>query len=350
MSLQSAFISHQIWLQRYSTQEASTFEPYSRQLRNEIRAQVLGFGDDSRTKARLIIMLKDLEDALYGITSDWDEQLLADLKDLSIYESKFTAETLQKNVAANFTTPTPEQVWTAIKFQPLQLEGKPVDFTRLLASWSETEVSRLTMGVKTGFVQGLPTRQIVKQVIGDGSLIDVSERHVKAMVHTAIAHVSNQARETTYQKNNDIIEGYQWVSTLDRRTTPICRSRDGQKFYSTDDFQPKPPAHVGCRSTTLALISSEFDFLDKGAKRAARGADGGQQVDADVTYYDFLAKQPAWFQDEALGPVRGKIFRNSGMTPEEFRVASVDGFGNPLTIKEMAALDSRVADYLNQGD
>ena len=129
-----------------------------------------------------------------------------------------------------------------------------------------------------------------------------------------------------------------------------CRARDGQKFYSTDDFQPKPSAHVGCCSTTAPLISSEFDFLDKGAKRAARGADGGRQVDADATYYDFLAKQPAWFQDEALGPVRGNIFRNSGMTPEEFRVASVDGFGNPLTIKEMAALDKRVADYLNQGN
>lgn len=349
MSLQSAFISHQIWLQRYSAQESNQFEPYLRQLRNEIRSQVLDFGDDSRTKARLVKMLRDLEDALYGITSDWDAQLLQDLKDLSIYESQFTAETLDKNIDANFTTPTPEQVWAAVKFNPLQLEGRAVDFTKLLASWSDTEVSRLVMGVKTGFVQGLTTRQIVKQVIGDGSLINVSERNVKSMVHTAIAHVSNQAREATYQKNNDIITGYQWVSTLDKRTTPICRSRDGMKFYSDDGKpHPMPPAHFGCRSSTSPLVSSDYDFLDKGAKRAARGADGGQQVDADTTYYDFLANQPAWFINEALGPVRGKIFRNSGMTPEEFRVASVDGFGNPLTIKEMAALDSRVADYLNK--
>lgn len=349
MSLQSAFISHQIWIQRYSTQEANTFEPYLRQLRNEIRAQVLGFGDDSRTKARLIVMLKDLEDALYGITSDWDKQLLSDLKDLSIYESQFTAETLQKNVAANFTTPTPEQVWTAIKFNPLQLEGKPVDFTRLLASWSETEVSRLVMGVKTGFVRGLPTRQIVKQVIGDGSLIDVSKNNVDAIVKTSIAHVSNQARMETFKKNDDILPGYELIITLDKKTSPICRNLPPKKVYKFGEG-PVPPLHPRCRTTVGPVVGPEFDFLDKGAKRAARGADGGQQVDADVPYYDFLAKQPAWFQDEALGPVRGKIFRNSGMTPEEFRVASVDGFGNPLTIKEMAALDKRVADYLNQGN
>lgn len=101
-----------------------------------------------------------------------------------------------------------------------------------------------------------------------------------------------------------------------------------------------------CRSTIAPVVSEEFDFLDKGAKRAARGAEGGTQVSADMTYYDFLKQQPAWFVDKALGPVRGAIFRNAGMTPEEFRVASVDGFGRPLTLREMAEVDKRVADYL----
>ena len=106
------------------------------------------------------------------------------------------------------------------------------------------------------------------------------------------------------------------------------------------------PHHPNCRSAIAPVVSSEFDFLDAGAKRAARGADGGMQIDANTSYYDFLRTQPAWFQDQALGPVRGAIFRNAGMTPEEFRVASVDGFGRPLTLKEMAGTDKRVRDYL----
>lgn len=101
-----------------------------------------------------------------------------------------------------------------------------------------------------------------------------------------------------------------------------------------------------CRSAIAPVVSAEFDFLDAGAKRAARGADGGMQIDANTTYYDFLKQQPAWFQDQALGPVRGAIFRNAGMSAEEFRVASVDGFGRPLTLKEMAETDKRVRDYL----
>jgi len=34
------------------------------------------------------------------------------------------------------------------------------------------------------------------------------------------------------------------------------------------------------------------------------------------------------------------------LTTEEFRKASVDGFGRPLTLKEMAETDKRVAEYL----
>ena len=198
-----------------------------------------------------------------------------------------------------------------------------------------------------GFVQGQTTRQIVKNVVGAGGLADISERNAATVIRTALSHVSNEARNETYRQNDDIIEKYEWVSTLDSRTSTICRARDGMTWEIGK--WPMPPAHFGCRSTTAPVISSEFDFLDKGAKRAAKGADGGTQVSADTTYYEFLKQQPAWFIDEALGPTRGKIFRNSGISPEEFRVISVDGFGNPLTLKQMAELDKRVADYL-KGD
>lgn len=344
MSLTSAFISHQIWLQRTSSHEANLSIPFIQQMRDEVKAQVLAFGDDERTPARLNKMLKELDDILSGITGAWNEELITDLKELASYEAAWATKTLEQNIDVNFTTPSAEQVWSAIKFQPLALEGKPVDFMRLLTNWSDVEINRLVSCVKSGFVQGLTTRQIVKNVVGAGGLADVSQRNAATTVRTAIAHVSNEAREQVYKKNDDIIEGYEWVSTLDSRTSTTCRGRDGQIYELGKG--PLPPAHPNCRSTTIPKVSEEFDFLDEGAKRAARGADGGTQVDANTTYYEFLKQQPAWFQDDALGPVRGKIFRNAGMTPEELRSASIDGFGLPLTLKEMAEKDKKVADYL----
>lgn len=344
MSLLTSLISHQIWLQRNASGEVKDLAPFIQEMRDEIKRQVLLFGDDGRSTARLNKLLRDLEEALTGLTGDWQTKLAEDLKELAAYEAEWNVKTLTANVNAEFVTPTAEQVWSAAVFQPLALSDKPVDFTKLMEGWGETEVSRLVTGVKMGFVQGQTTRQIIKSVVGGGGLADISERNAATVIRTALSHVSNEARNETYRQNSDIIEKYEWVSTLDSRTSTICRARDGMTWEIGKG--PVPPAHFGCRSTTAPVISSEFDFLDAGAKRAARGADGGTQVSADTTYYEFLKQQPAWFQDQALGPVRGKIFRNSGISPEEFRVISVDGFGNPLTLKQMAELDKRVADYL----
>lgn len=344
MSLLSAFISHQIWLQRNASHEVNDLAPFIQQMRDEVRKQILQFGDDNRTRQNLEKLLRDLEGILNGVTKDWQDKLTEDLKSLGGYEADWTSKTLTANVDVEFVTPSPDQVWSAANFNPLSLSNSPVVLTDLIGGWKDTEVKRLVTGVKMGFVQGKTTRQIVKEVVGAGGLVDVSERHAATVVRTAINHVSTQAREVTYKKNDDIIEKYEWVSTLDSRTSTVCRSRDGQKYDIGNG--PLPPAHPNCRSTTAPVISSDFDFLNVGAKRAAKGAEGGTQVDASTTYYDFLKQQPAWFIDAAIGPVRGKIFRNSGISAEEFRTISVDGFGRPLTLNEMAALDKRVADYL----
>jgi hypothetical protein len=142
--------------------------------------------------------------------------------------------------------------------------------------------------------------------------------------------------------------GYQWVSTLDSRTSDICRSRDGMKFYWDDKTKPKPPAHFRCRSTTKPLLSPEFDFLQEGATRASSGDSGGKPVPANQTYYEFLKNQPSAYQDEVLGKTKGLIFRNAGLSPEEFRKITVNDLGQPLTLKEMAARDKRVASYMSK--
>ena len=71
MSVVTAFISHQIWLQRNASHEVNELEPFIQQMRDEVRTQVLAFGDESRTRGRLQAMLKDLEDILYAISSGW---------------------------------------------------------------------------------------------------------------------------------------------------------------------------------------------------------------------------------------------------------------------------------------
>ena len=53
-------------------------------------------------------------------------------------------------------------------------------------------------------------------------------------------------------------------------------------------------------------------------------------------------------QDDALGKTKGKIFRNAGLTPEEFKQATVDQFYRELTLDEMAAKNKKIAAYLKK--
>ena len=69
--------------------------------------------------------------------------------------------------------------------------------------------------------------------------------------------VANDARMRVYKDNADIIEGLQWVSTLDLRTTVECAAMDGLVWDLNGNpighgmtLDP-PPCHWNCRVFSL---------------------------------------------------------------------------------------------------
>jgi len=128
----------------------------------------------------------------------------------------------------------------------------------------------------------------------------------------------------------------EWVSTLDTKTTSQCRSLDKQRFKLTEG--PRPPIHINCRSTVVAITRFSALFA-KDATRASIGDDGPQQIRADLSYYDWLRQQPAAFQDRAIGPVRAKLFREGGLSVERFAELQLDRNFSPLTLVQMRALE-----------
>lgn len=110
-------------------------------------------------------------------------------------------------------------------------------------------------------------------------------KQTATVVRTAMQHVNNSARQTLWADNPKVIRGYRWISTLDGRTSEICRDLDGEEFKIGDG--PLPPAHPNCRSTTVAVLDKRFDVLLEGATRAS--ADG--YVPLNTTYPQWLAEQ-----------------------------------------------------------
>src|SRR3546814_10812384 len=95
--------------------------------------------------------------------------------------------------------------------------------------------------------------------------------------------ISDWSSDVCSSDLNDITE-YRWVSTLDGRTTSQCRSLDGKVF--TIGKGPRPPIHMNCRSTTVAIIPGLENLSDILTRASQDG-----QVKGSLTYYEWLKTQ-----------------------------------------------------------
>lgn len=138
--------------------------------------------------------------------------------------------------------------------------------------------------LKAGITQGLSNGQMAKAIAEKmGSGRKVAER----LLRTEVTNSLNQASLIGYQRSG-IVENYEYIATLDDRTSAICTDLDGQVFPTSKAVAGLnfPPMHPNCRSTTAA----KFDDSKKGLTRIARGLDGNTfTVPASMSAKDFKA-------------------------------------------------------------
>ncbi|MBA5956248.1 phage head morphogenesis protein [Pseudomonas lactis] len=341
-ALIEATIRHQVMLEQLKSGEVEKIAKYLREIDKVLRDRLTRDDLTGWSRDRLEKMLAEVDGQILAIYSRYSRQLNADLVDIAEYEAAFESRSLNA-LMTDFAVavPTLPALRAAIKARPLQVSGagggKLLD--TFIEDWTSTERSRVINAVRLGFTQGLTNFQIIQSLRGtkaanysDG-ILAISSRNADAIVRTAVQHVSNVARFETWSANSDVVTGFRWVSTLDSRTTQVCRSLDGRVFSMGNG--PMPPAHIRCRSTTAAELDSRFDFLKKGATRSSK--DG--YVDAGETYYDWLAKQPASFQDQAIGKARGKLFRDGGLSVDRFTALQLDRRFKPLTLAQLRELE-----------
>lgn len=329
---------HAVFLERTKTQYAKEILD----LLSDVEASVLGrlarVDITNYSRARLEKLLTAIrgvmDDGYNDIWTAWRKQII----ELADYEAGFEVRSLQ-NVVANFefTLPTENQIMTAAFVTPLSVEG--ADKGKLLEpffnDWSDNQKNRVTGAIRSGFAQGQTTQQVIS------GLRDVdfpaNERGLSAVVRTGLQHAANQARQATWDRNSDIVKGVRWISTLDSRTSTQCQALSGREFPL--DKGPRPAIHINCRSTVCAILDERYKFLDEDATQFSRTEDGVDYVNADLTYYQWLKKQSADFQDAAIGPTRGKLLRKGGLSSERFAELQLGKNFQALSLAEMKRLE-----------
>ena len=345
---------NQVLLERVKEGEHKKFEPFLKRIEKDVRVRLASEGETITSKKKLNALLSDVTSLQKSIYDDYNNQLALDLGQIGVQQANFEGESYNK-VVINFesTIPSAQQVLTSIRVNPMQIadySGNQL-LEPFIKDWSKDQVQRVNNTITQGFYRGETNAQITRNLRGtksnnfnDGEYAKVNRAN-RSIVRTAVQHASSQARTETMKANSDLVKGYEWVSTLDSRTSQICQSLDGRRFKIGEG--PTTPAHINCRSTTTPVLSEKFSFLDKGATRASKGDSGGKQVNANETYYSWLKKQDKAFQNKAIGPTRAKLLNNGGISSEEFSKLSLNRNFEPMSLKGMQKSQPEV--FINAG-
>lgn len=380
--LLDAALRHAIGVNQYAAGEAGRVKDLLEKADQELVVQLrtsLGKVKGGRLQKRLRTkaLLADMNVLRKTVMADYRTTVRDKLYDLSAIEATREVKLLDGAVPVEFSFAAADAGLLRATVTSDPFHGQ------LLKDWfsalSSVDQRRLKQAVQLGIAEGESIDAIVRRVAGtrangytDGVLA-MTRRNAESVVRTAVLHVSNAARQQVWTANSDVVELIVWVSTLDGRTTPICRSRDGK--VTTLDGSPvpagymalvpagaRPPAHYNCRSTTVGMFSSlgllgkrpfvvdtrtpRKRTVDFRREARAQGKSIQQvrkewsdanvgQVPSKTTYQEFLTRQSGGFQDSVLGKAKGKLFREGGLTVDHF----VNDIGKELTLDQLRVIE-----------
>ncbi len=339
--LLKAAIRHQVYLQRYTTSTVNQIIALINQYDDSIVEEIVkrDVGSQSFNSRRLAVLLEALREINKEAYTEATGALTTELKGLAVYEAGFQRRLIEGAVpvALGLKQPGARHLYSEVRSQPF--EGL------LLKEWyqdlGETAHARVQGVVRMGFREGRATGQIVRDVRGtraqqykDG-ILEINRRSTEKLVRTSINHTATVARDETYKENADVIKAWQFVATLDSRTSKICASLDGKTYPLGTG--PKPPRHINCRSSTAPVLKSwkEMGIRLGDSPEGTRASMNGQVAGA-VTYGDWLRGQPVSVQDQVLGQARGRLFRKGGLSVDKF----VDERGEVMTLDELRRVEN----------
>jgi SPP1 gp7 family putative phage head morphogenesis protein len=349
---------HQVYLEGLKTHEVNKTQKFLKDIDRIVSTKLAGKDITSYSKKRLDKLLKSVRADLRIVSGNYSDMVAGESVDIAKYERDFEIKSLNKVVAFDFVVPPSSQLRTAIFDNPLTMNG--ADNGKLLKPFlkdmSNRSMQQVAGVIQSGYYQGETTDQILRTIKGtraarytDGTMHQIN-RAMAVATRTAVQHASVQAREQVWNDNSDIVKKVKWVSTLDGRTSAICRSLDGREFPI--DKGLRPPAHPNCRSTVVAVLDSRFDSLNEGATRKARSTNAQgesvvKSVPANETYYTWLKRQPRAFQASVIGENRAKLLRNGGISADRFSELQLSKDFKELTLADMNRLEPLVFEKAN---
>ena len=250
--------------------EQDLSESWQRKLNNaSIRVHV------SRLEAILLQLQQHLE-VLFNNQLDTLDAVMRSRYTDSYYETAFTIQH-GFGIGHSFNQVDTNKLDMLIA-KPWAADGK--NFSDRVWEHKNKLVAILNQEMTQAVIRGDDYRRAVNNI---ARRMNVSKGAAGRLVMTESAFFATKAQQDCFKELD--VEKYEFIATLDSRTSDICRHMDG-KVFKVSDMKPgitAPPLHCHCRSCTAPYFDDAED-----AERAARGKDGKTYtVPGDITYKEW---------------------------------------------------------------
>lgn len=325
-------IRHQIFLQRYSTGEFKRIEPLLRSLRRDIK-RTLNANRGALSidqQARLSILLADINLVIQQHTTRLQDQLEQISRPLAQNELDFYETALGQSVTIPLAGLPASAVAVAANPTVNLVSGQNIEsktLAQIIRDLDSRTLENVREEIQRGLLQGETATAITRRAT---AIVQTrTTQQVEAVVRTYINAVSAEAAQQVASTNRQLLSGMKWVSVLDKRTTPVCQSRDGKIYPIGSPI--RPPAHFRCRSVFETVVKPEYRVPDQTRTRSAMDRPVSEKVD----YERWLRDQPEDVQREVLKGARYELFVKGKLPLDRF----VDDRGIEYTLDQLRALN-----------
>ncbi|WP_299231702.1 phage minor head protein [uncultured Halomonas sp.] len=318
-------VRHQVLLQRLSSGQIKRALPVLRQLAKDLRGRIAAADATEFGMSRMLELERDIRVLVTEGVESLQGRL--ELDEIATQEVDFAERLLGASVTVDLAQGVQADMVAAVMTRrQLTLvagdEIKRLTIPQMFKEFDEAVGRDALSLVRAGVLEGKTQQELAR---GVAELVQTrSRRQAEAVIRTAVNGISGAARNEVYTANSDILEGEKWTSTLDGRTSAVCRARDGV-VYSLNSG-PRPPAHYNCRSLMRPVIKEEYRIAAVGDRASMDGP-----VDSRVTYGGWLKRQPREFVEDVLGKEKAGLFLAGKVRIDQF----VDDMGRSLTLDQL---------------
>ena len=355
-----------------------------------------------QTRKRLRSIIKQAKDSLNKWSSASAKDFKGQLQGVALLQRDFIVNELKKvtasgNIPINsvaispkyaesviFTDPTQVNIFTSSKFteddfinfgsgkfELTARQGAAITLPngdtveKAFRGIAVGQQQKLALAIRSGVFSGQTTQQIARRLVGKlefdsarsmgkqtikklanrgGESIKLANYQVQTIVRTSINQVRNEASQSVYAANKKVAPKYEYVATLDSRTSPICQRLDGREFAYNKG--PTPPQHFNCRSTTVPVV--DFDGLQKKYPGLEKPPETFLDTRPSITgrvpqnqaYGDWLLNQDEELQIKTLGSLdRVRFFkrlaRKKGSSGQNAIRQLIRNDGTELSLEEL---------------